>query len=273
MIKKILYILSAIAVLSGLLVFTGYPQTQIKEYNLGAVDDSYTKLLLHYDGTDTSTTFTDESGKTITPSGNAQIDTAYKKFGTGSGLFDGTGDYLSASDSADWAFGTGDFTIDFWYIQNSAVAYATWYTQRYDSNNTIIVHTGLNGVRPRFAVLSASDIIALYEATSDQTYTANTWYHLAFVRSGSSFYIFKDGASLSLTTTQAIGTSSMPDINAGINIADNTSDAYGALNGAIEEMRVSKGIARWTTNFTPPTSAYGAAASTATYTDDILILE
>ena len=72
-----------------------------------AVDDGYTVALLHMDGADTSTTFTDESGKTWTANGNAQIDTAQSVFGGASGLFDGTGDYLSASDHADWQLDGG----------------------------------------------------------------------------------------------------------------------------------------------------------------------
>ena len=82
--------------------------------------DAYTVLLLHCNGVDESTTFTDSSGggvgspHTVTAVGNAQIDTAQKKFDTGSALFDGTGDYLSLEDSDDWDFGTGDFTVDCW---------------------------------------------------------------------------------------------------------------------------------------------------------------
>ena len=62
--------------------------------------DSYTKLMLHCDGLDTSTTFTDESGEghVVTALGNAQVDTAQKVFGTGSALFDNSGDGLSAAD-------------------------------------------------------------------------------------------------------------------------------------------------------------------------------
>lgn len=51
-----------------------------------AVDDGYTVVLLHMNGTDASTTFTDESGKTWTAGGNAQIDTAQSKFGQVQGL-------------------------------------------------------------------------------------------------------------------------------------------------------------------------------------------
>src|SRR3990167_5787652 len=73
-----------------------------------------TKLLLHMDGADASTTFTDEVGHVFTPAGNAQIDTAQSKFGGASGLFDGTGDYITTPNSADFDPGTGSFTAEMW---------------------------------------------------------------------------------------------------------------------------------------------------------------
>lgn len=81
------------------------------------VDDVYTVALLHMNGADASTTFTDESGKTWTANGNAQIDTAQSVFGGASGLFDGTGDFISSADSNDWQFDGGsnsnEWTADF----------------------------------------------------------------------------------------------------------------------------------------------------------------
>jgi hypothetical protein len=69
--------------------------------------------LLHFNGNDAGVVFTDVIGHTFTASGQAQTDTAEKKFGVSSGLFDGT-DYISSANSADWDFGTGDFTIEGW---------------------------------------------------------------------------------------------------------------------------------------------------------------
>lgn len=77
--------------------------------------DSDTSLLIHCDGADESTSFTDKSstGHTVTATGDAQVATAQKKFGTGSCLLDGTGDYLSLADHNDWHLGGGaPFTID-----------------------------------------------------------------------------------------------------------------------------------------------------------------
>src|SRR3989338_1134677 len=83
--------------------------------NNSETHDSYTKLVLHSNGTDGSTRFTDSAtNKTTTAYGNAQIDTAQSKFCGASGLFDGTGDYLTLADSDDWSFGTGNWTIDCW---------------------------------------------------------------------------------------------------------------------------------------------------------------
>lgn len=77
-----------------------------------AVYDSFTKLLLHCDGT--SNTFIDEIGKTITPAGNATQSTTQSKFGGKSAYFDGTGDYLTIPDSIDFNFNSTPFTIDLW---------------------------------------------------------------------------------------------------------------------------------------------------------------
>lgn len=72
------------------------------------IKPSYTKLLLHSDGIDGSTNFTDVMGHAIFANGNAQIDTAQFKFGGASALFDGAGDGISVADSADW-YWDGDF--------------------------------------------------------------------------------------------------------------------------------------------------------------------
>ena len=100
--------------------------------------DAATKLLLHCnDVPDASTTFTDDgvTGHTITANGNAQIDTADKKFGAASGLFDGTGDYLTAPDHTDFDFSGGVFTIDFQIYPTALSGTGTIFYQETDDNN------------------------------------------------------------------------------------------------------------------------------------------
>lgn len=213
-----------------------------------AVDDNYTVALLHGDGTDASTTITDESGKTWTAGGNAQIDTAQSKFGGASILFDGTGDTISTADSDDFYF-SGDFTVDFWLRLNNNVGNFSFFEQFVDTNNNLEVAWNSGLV---YNIESGGSTLLNY--TESWTPSLNTWYHIAWVRSGNSWYSFVDGTQVG--TTRSI-TFSYPNLAASFSFGD-TSNYFG-LNGWLEEIRISKGIARWTSNFTPPIVAYAPA--------------
>lgn len=221
-----------------------------------AVDDSYTVALLHCDGANNSTTFTDESGKTWTASGNAVISTAQSVFGGAACAFDGNGDYITASDSADWAFGAGDFTIDFRVrfasLPTSGLSQYI-YSQYVDtSNRTGIVLFNSGGVYTwRFFNQGGGAFTVIADAVHSGI-SANTWYHVAVSRSGNDYRWFVNGAQIGSTTTDADAHS---DIAASAQIGryDGT---LAWLNGYLDEFRISKGIARWTANFTPPGSAY-----------------
>lgn len=207
-------------------------------------NDSFAKLLLHCDGSDASTTFTDASPSArgnATVSGNAQVDTGQSKFGGASLLCDGSGDYLSYASSADWNFGaagSGDFTIDFWVRWNSV-------------SNTNLINAG-NFAGTGWDFYYQSGTLRLYngsESTLSWTPSSGTWYHIALVRNGGTITCYIDGTS--------IGTFTDLDMN---NDSRDLQIAAAAgsfpLNGWMDEIRVSKGIARWTSNFTPPTEAY-----------------
>ena len=101
-------------------------------------DDSNTKLLIHSNTTNADTTFTDSSASshTVTRNGDTYHSTFRKKFGTTSIIFDGTGDYLSVADHADWNFGGGAFTIDFWiYVVSLPAVRMGLFQQREDGIN------------------------------------------------------------------------------------------------------------------------------------------
>jgi hypothetical protein len=85
----------------------------------------------------------------------------------------------------------------------------------------------------------------------------SNWHHIAIVRDGSNFYIFIDGISQSLTVYTAIDGNTMPDVAAELRLGNTGgSGSYYYLNGWLDEYRISKGIARWTANFTPPANEY-----------------
>lgn len=224
-----------------------------------AVDDSYTKSLLHFDGADASTTFTDGSGKTWTTYGNSQLDTSVASpltNGNSTGLFDGAGDYIDTPDNADFDIGSGDFTVDFW-VKRAATG-AQWICGQSDSSATTsslsISLDFLLGGQMRFQIWSATN----YNAQSTTSFGTSTWYHVAGVRYGNTLTNYVDGI--------AEGTSNVTGVtvnNSANKWAIGRLGEYNAaaLNGRVEEFRFSKGIARWTANFTPPTLAYGSGWS------------
>lgn len=226
--------------------------------------DSYTKLLLHCDGADGSTTFIDSSfsGKTITANGNAQVDTAQYKFGGASALFNGDEDYLSVPDSDDWYFGSGNFTIDFWIRFNTFPVErkrAVPYIQYKDDSNIHQIVFGVNsGVKQLLWQVLGSGL-SINSSWFNVTINTNTWYHFAFVRNGNNFYVFQNGTQIkTFSDTDAI-----PNIAAAVLIGSRSDRTGYGLNGWIDEYRISKGTARWTSNFTPPTRAYGLRSQAA----------
>ncbi len=215
--------------------------------------DSDAKLVLHMDGTDASTTFTDSSltPKTVTAVNDAQIDTAQSVFGGASGLFPGSNDVVQAPDSTDWDFGTGDYTIDFRIRFNTvAGSHRCVFEIGTYATNGILFQRNTDG----FLYYGQSSVVKSVAWTPSTA----TWYHIACVRQGQYTKIYVDGTSIA--TLDFVSTQ---DLNGGTNGLRIGVGWTGANNfdGWIDEFRVSKGIARWTTDFTPPTSAYSESST------------
>jgi hypothetical protein len=185
--------------------------------------------------------------------GDAKISTTQSKFGGSSMAFDGTGDGLYRPSSDLFNFGTGNFTIEFWIYFNSKTGYQTIISFGYSPNtaNGWVLQTGNGDGKILFARMtgSSSSVIA-----SDTGATVNTgqWYHIAVVRNGSTTSIYRDGTSVS----------SGSDTNnyscvANFYIGGGSSTAFDNyyFNGYIDDLRITKGVARYTTNFSVPTSA------------------
>ncbi len=227
-----------------------------------AVDDSYTKALLHFNGSDTSTTFTDESGKIWTAGGTAQLDTAAKKFGTASLLLDGNSDYITTPDHADFNLGNGAFTVDLWARWNALPAsgcnQALWgqFAAAAPDNNTCYFRLYNDGGTYKFQFrryCSSPSVNKLFTYTP-ATLVINEWYHIAFVRNGNEFKTYLNGTAVGSTVTDTL---TIPDLD-GVFLLGRyngaTPEQY--FNGWIDEFRFSKGIARWTADFTPPSEEY-----------------
>lgn len=215
---------------------------------------SSVSLLLHCNGTDASTSFSDSGpvGHTVTANGNAQVDTAQSKYGGASGLFDGTGDYLTIPDATSLNLTSGNLTIELWVRLSSTASTRTLiskasgtgtpqYRISYDAGNVWFSFEATNAAN--------NDTLVLVHDVSGVS--TNTWYHIAVVRNGNVWTIYQDGvAGDSLTWNNSLFATTQ---SVSIGAANNGSQS---LNGWIDDVRITKGIARYTADFTPPTAEF-----------------
>ena len=188
----------------------------------------------------------DQTAKTILETvGDAKVSTTQYKYGTGSMYFDGTGDYLKVPDNLNLRMESGSFTIEFWWYPVSIANYQTLFDKGYTGAGALLFQTG-NGDGRTIIYAGGSSAI-----TSNTAVSTNTWTHIALVRNGSTLTLYQNGNSVGSNTnsTNFSNTSIM-------GIGGNHSGAtfYG-MNGYIDDLRVTKGYARYTSNFTAPTSA------------------
>ena len=226
---------------------------------------SNVSLLLHGDGTNGSTTITDSSPtpKTVTAVGNAQISTAQSKFGGASIALDGTGDYLSVPVNSAFSFGTADFTIECWFyivansslsadtqrlaqlLGTSASSFSGTYAEFVITGSSATTGTGL-----RFLNVVAG---ASTQINFTGTVAQSTWHHVAVVRSGTTTSIYFNGTSVASGT---LGNQTINQVNP-IWVGGNNLPGYSHwLNGYIDDLRITKGVARYTANFTPPAAVF-----------------
>lgn len=218
--------------------------------------DEFVKLLLHLNGSNGGTVFTDSSAAphTVTRNGNAQTSTAQLKFGTASLLLDGVDDYLILDGSSDFAFGTGDFSVEFWVRPTSVGVQRVLYDSR---------PAGTNGLYPM--VYLKTDNKVYYHTNSADRITgttalaANTWYHVAIDRRSGSTRLFVNGVQEGSTYTDAnsyLNGASRPVI--GTNGNTTTADEF---VGHVDELVVSKGVSRYAATFNVPTREYGSSSA------------
>ena len=224
-------------------------------------------LLLHFDGSDGATTTTDDGPdeRTITLAGDAQLDTAQKKFGTASLLLDGNGDLASAADHGDFDFGSEDFTAE-GFFRISSLGNNTFFSH-WENNDTggqsfYLVHfNGSNTLRFAYRLTTG-----LVEANYTWQPSTNTFYHIAVVRYGTTLKVYIDGVAViseSVSTTSFI-TSEDPFRIGAFNDATTASPTLDwFFAGHVDEVRVTKGQARYIANFVPTTSAFEATDATA----------
>jgi hypothetical protein len=212
-----------------------------------------TSLLLNF----TNAGIFDNTGKNVLETvGNAQIDTGTKKYGTGSMEFDGTGDRLIIPPTQDLDLTTGDFTVEAWIYTNTIAAGVAVFAYR--GSTAVTLSTDIQWSMYRNG---SSLIVRPYSSTTDYTINigtiaANTWYHVAFTRSGSTFRGFLNG-TVSATTQTISGSLNNNATWSGSIIGSMTEGGVDrGFNGFIDDLRITKGVARYTANFTAPTKEF-----------------
>ena len=162
--------------------------------------------------------------------------------------FNGAGDFLSVPDNANWDFGSGDFAIDFWMkpgtIAEVGGGYAI-YNQFLNTNNNVLIRHSDTGQSGEISVHSTTNSVLHFGfATSGAELTTSSWFHIALVRSGSTATVYVNGVDKGNSAVSG----SMVDVGAEILVGKYGSTGV-TYNGLIDELRISKGVPRFTADF------------------------
>jgi hypothetical protein len=195
--------------------------------------------------------------------GNAQISTSVYKYGTGSLYFDGNGDNLSGPANPNLDMNTGNWTIECWvYVSSRTLNYPLIFGNNNGSYSAgALAITNSNSDSGSY---NDKFFLAFYDVgtfvASGPTNSLNTWYHLAVVRNGTNISMYRNGESVISTTISAGITFDWGKLGSRVG-GGNWDGAQSYFNGYIDDLRVTKGVARYTTTFTPPTTALGAISA------------
>jgi hypothetical protein len=189
--------------------------------------------------------------------GTAQISTSVVKYGTGSIAFDGTGDWLVAPANQDLNLGAGDFTLEMW-VNPSTVS--PTFQGLIVKRRTDTIGTGAYAL-----YIASGGSVVFQDADSGSTIisfgtlSTSTWTHVAVTRSGSTVRGFINGSLISSASSTRNFTSNWLTLIGlyGTNGGEYPGGTpFGPYTGYIDDLRITKGVARYTANFTPPTAAF-----------------
>lgn len=233
--------------------------------------------LVRFYGPSGATILTDDKNNTWAFVGNAQLSTTKKLHGVSSAYFDGAGDSVKNSGGDLGNFGTADFTIEVIFSTVNGGHGASWSrimeTLAYPSSSgwAIVCEGSTNPSKVRFDNSNGTNILTTTLPVSD-----GEWHHLCVSRKDGTLRLFLDGL-LQMAATNSVNFTA-PDLSIGGNINNAES-----LNGYVDSIRLTKGFARYTENFTPPTSeflrgegvparAFGEYALTVPYSGEVQVI-
>lgn len=217
------------------------------------------------DGSTNNFTVTKLGDSRIVKDSPFQLSTAYNQLTLGgSSYFDGTGDYLSIANNTALDFGSGSFTIEMWVnftsFQDGKALISKgwpslnspWLIYQDAFNNKVAFYASSNG--SSWDIANGVTVISGVPAL-------NTWYHIAIVRSGNTFYVFNNGVQISTFTSASTVFSTTQPVTIG-----GGSSGSNNFVGYISDVRLIKGTAVYTSNFTPPSAPLTAITNTSLLT-------
>jgi hypothetical protein len=188
------------------------------------------------------------TGNLLTKAGNITSSDTQRQFTTSSAIyFDGAGDRITVPYSQLTSLGSGDFTVEWWM---RPTANATMRPLGFDSNSAgtwiVVMYSG-----GTFDIAYAESPVF----SSASSYSSGTWQHIAWTRSGSISRLFIDGIldKTNNSFTYDFDQNTSHALQIGYNTAPNSSQAF---NGYLQDLRITRGVARYTSNFTPPTAEF-----------------
>ena len=233
-------------------------QFKLTGSTVGDVHFPKVKLLLPFDGSNGATSTTDSSNanNSVTFVGTAQLSTAQSKFGGSSLLLDGDSDYVYVAND-DLDLGGVSFTMEFWvYLLGGVGSLITFYSDYAGSSSGMAIEKLADNTLKVNMTGDGADI------SGTTTLSTGQWYHIALSGDDGSYKLFLNGtqegstftgSSTNGTTNKYIGTFYWSGLGGAVRL----------WNGYIEDFRITKGLARYTSNFTPPTSAHLTSAGDA----------
>ena len=223
-----------------------------------AKDTTGCVLLLHMDGSDDGTTFTDSSpsNHTMVVNNESHTDTTVKKYGTASLQCDGVSDNVTTPTSSDWQFGAGDFTVECWIYPLDVTGYQMFIGHYLPAAD---FEFRLNSVGNKVEFVYSGVSFLAHSATI----VADTWTHVAYSRVNSVANIFVNGVGGTAHTNTKNYNQDQP-----VAIGSRPGGTYG-FNGHIDDVRIIKGFGLYQEDFTPPTGPMTAAVSELYVLDEL----
>ncbi len=219
-------------------------------FRRGANTDPYfssVTLLLHGDAGPPAID-SSSYARTITTSNSATISSAEKKFGASSMAFDGTGNKaFTAALSNDFNFGTGDFTVELWVYNTSLTTSPYYIAYRDGSFGWYLTCASGGGLAWGWMANGGSPGTSAFPASLG----TGAWNHIAASRVSGVLYKAVNGTVNSVAHTVNYGTVTTNPLAVGRDATSGNNH-----NGYIDDLRITKGVGRYTANFTPPTAAF-----------------